>query len=83
MSSAGAARAFDTRHALAERDVPAARVWVATTDADTVVPEDWLRNQLAVADGEFIAVAGVVDLESGSVEVAALSESFRSRRGLA
>lgn len=78
VSSAGAARALGTRRALDACDLSAARAWVATTDADTVVPEDWLTNQLAMANDGFIAVAGVVDLESGGVAAAALADSFRS-----
>lgn len=75
-SSAGAARAVGTRHGLADLDVPMSRVWVANTDADTVVPENWLTTQLAAATEGFLAIAGVVDLEPGTVCDSALWQSF-------
>jgi cellulose synthase/poly-beta-1,6-N-acetylglucosamine synthase-like glycosyltransferase len=37
-------------------------VWIATTDADTVVGPDWLARQLRYAQAGVHAVAGVVDL---------------------
>lgn len=42
-------------------DVPARRVWLANTDADSRVPENWLVRQLELA-------AGGADLVLGSVE---------------
>ena len=41
--------------------------WLATTDADSVVPEHWLTRQLAWADAGYDGVAGLVDLDPGSV----------------
>lgn len=38
----------------------AADVWLAHTDADTVVGPDWLRNQIAHADAGADAVAGTI-----------------------
>ncbi|NYD42653.1 glycosyltransferase [Nocardioides panaciterrulae] len=40
--------------------VAADRVWVANTDADTVVPRDWLLRQLALADTGHRMVVGTV-----------------------
>jgi len=61
----GAARASGVRAAL---DVPgmapAQHIWLASTDADTVVPPDWLDHQLDLADAGFVAVAGVVRVDS-------------------
>ncbi len=37
-------------------------VWIATTDADTVVTIDWLQRQMSYANTGFDAVAGVVEL---------------------
>jgi len=37
-----------------------ARVWLATTDADTVVPPGWLRRQLEYANAGFDVVLGTV-----------------------
>ena len=38
------------------------RVWVANTDADTVVPSDWLAAQVRLADEGYDAIAGTVTL---------------------
>jgi glycosyltransferase involved in cell wall biosynthesis len=45
----GAARAIGVQHALSQETVAPERVWVATTDADSRVPTDWLSHQLAHA----------------------------------
>ncbi|MEJ7636165.1 glycosyltransferase [Aeromicrobium sp.] len=39
------------------------RTWLATTDADSVVPSDWLSAQIALADGGADVVVGTVALE--------------------
>lgn len=62
LSAAGsAARA---RHAACEAACEDAGpgTWVATTDADSIVPPDWLATQLALADKGADAVAGEVAL---------------------
>jgi len=64
--SAGGARRAAIFHGLtvaahaAHTDTHA--VWIATTDADTVVDADWLASHIAYADTGFDAVAGTVDL---------------------
>lgn len=62
--SVGAARAYGALRCL-ERlaSVPEDRIWLLNTDADTVVPEDWVRRQLAFARGGAAAVAGRVALD--------------------
>jgi glycosyltransferase involved in cell wall biosynthesis len=61
----GAARASGVRAALGAPGLaPAQRTWLASTDADTVVPPDWLGHQLDLADAGFVAVAGVVRVDS-------------------
>lgn len=63
--SVGAARAAGM--ALALRllaGVPAGRVWLACTDADSLVPPDWLSAQLQVARAGYDAVAGLVALDA-------------------
>lgn len=62
---AGAARRAAVAHGLATSRSAGReprRVWIANTDADTVVPTDWLTTQLAHASTHD-AVAGVVDLD--------------------
>lgn len=63
VACAGAARALGTR-AVFDRLVHEPRhVWLANTDADTVVPADWLRVQLDLANQGADAVAGIVELD--------------------
>ncbi len=45
----GAARAFGVRAGLAGETVAPHRIWIATTDADSRVPPDWLTHQLDLA----------------------------------
>ena len=57
----GTARAAGVREALRRaRPLDPAEIWLATTDADTVVPPDWLRRQLICASMGWDAVAGTV-----------------------
>ncbi len=37
-------------------------IWIATTDADSQVPSDWLTSQLRYAESGHDAVAGIVEL---------------------
>lgn len=74
----GAARAYGVRHALARRapseghpqPVDEAVSWLACTDADSVVPLDWLSAQVRAADAGADLVLGTarpdpVDLDPG------------------
>jgi glycosyltransferase involved in cell wall biosynthesis len=45
---------------------PSDEVWIATTDADTVVPSNWLTGQLALAADGWEAVVGTVTVEDWS-----------------
>ena len=54
--SAGGARAAAARHALAD-----APDWIASTDADTVVPENWLHYQVQRAGAGVDAILGTVE----------------------
>ncbi len=58
---AGAARRAGTALALelhGARDP--SRIWLASTDADSAVPQGWLVSHLALADAGWDAVAGIV-----------------------
>jgi glycosyltransferase involved in cell wall biosynthesis len=59
----------------------ASSVWLASTDADTTVPHDWLARQLAHADDDVAAVAGTVLLTQAP---SGLRRAFerRYRRGI-
>ena len=60
---AGAARAAGVTAGLAACAVAPAAVWLASTDADCVVAEDWLARQLAHAAAGHAAIAGIVRLD--------------------
>ncbi|MEO6397118.1 MAG: glycosyltransferase family 2 protein, partial [Tepidiformaceae bacterium] len=57
----GAARAAGVEHLLTVG--AAAHLWVACTDADTVVPKTWISGQLTHANAGADAVAGLVDVD--------------------
>lgn len=56
----GAARALGVRRLLEGTRTPAERLWIANTDADSVVPENWLSSQLALADEGCDVIVGTV-----------------------
>jgi len=56
----GAARAAGLARLLRTEDTDPAAMWLATTDADTVVPPGWLRRQLSYADQGWDVVLGTV-----------------------
>jgi glycosyltransferase involved in cell wall biosynthesis len=58
----GAARALGCRVALAGSLHPPRRVWLANTDADSIVPEHWLGAQVELAEHGADAIAGTVEL---------------------
>ncbi len=58
----GAARSVGCRVALAGALHRSGNVWLANTDADTVVPEHWLTAQLDLAARGVGAIAGTVEL---------------------
>lgn len=66
--SAGSARRLGVDAALAHfNDQDLRQIWLANTDADTLVPRDWITVQLKLADAGIAAVAGIVKLDdSGS-----------------
>ena len=50
--------------------VPAAAVWVASTDADTVVPPGWLVQQVGAADAGAHFARVHINGEDGDLRVA-------------
>lgn len=54
-----------------------AGLWLATTDADSSVPPDWLRRQLGYAAAGADAVVGTVRLAVTSASPAGLLDAFR------
>lgn len=56
----GAARRTGVTHALSTLDASPHETWIAMTDADTVVPVDWITHQLDLADAGVDVVLGTV-----------------------
>ncbi len=76
----GAARAAGVTIGLgALGEWPPSRTWLASTDADTVVPSDWLARQLDLADTGVTAVAGVVRVDSFSDHPTGTATAFDAR----
>ncbi|MFJ3312220.1 PIG-L family deacetylase [Micrococcus endophyticus] len=64
----GRARAEAARRARALfPDVPAQRLWLASTDADSRVPADWLLAQTTAAGPDGALVLGTVDVREGAL----------------
>ena len=59
----GAARRDSLDAALRLLDVPAPQVWLATTDADTVVHQSWLQAHLRWARSGVDGIAGLVQVD--------------------
>jgi GT2 family glycosyltransferase len=57
----GAARAFGVQVGLSTEDVAPHRIWIATTDADSRVPPDWLTHQLDLAQAGAQMFRGLVE----------------------
>lgn len=78
--SVGAARAAGVREVLRlTRHLDPADVWLATTDADTVVPACWLSRQTRYADRRWDAVVGTVRVADWSGYKPAVRSLFRER----
>ena len=70
--SVGAVRQLGTADAInraQQAGVEPAELWIACTDADTVVPGDWLSRQIAFADSDLDAVIGTVTPADVSQEI--------------
>ena len=78
--SVGAARAAGMRELLrlTSGSDPSA-VWLATTDADTVVPPGWLRRQLDYADVGWDVVLGTVTITDWDGHPAHVPVAFAER----
>jgi glycosyltransferase involved in cell wall biosynthesis len=78
--SVGAARAAGVREVLDRAaHLDPADVWLATTDADTLVPACWLRRQVYYADRGWDAVAGTVQVTDWSGYRPGVRALFRER----
>lgn len=68
---AGRARRAGTARAVAQLGTAATTTWLASTDADTQVPERWLVDHLAAAEAGWHALAGTVRLRTHDPHLAA------------
>jgi glycosyltransferase involved in cell wall biosynthesis len=79
-SSVGAARAAGMTEVLRlTAAADPATVWLATTDADTVVPPGWLRRQLAWAGQGWDVVLGTVTVTDWSEHPPQVPMAFEAR----
>ena len=76
-AAAGATRAVAAAAALACYAGDLTHCWLANTDADCRVPENWLVQQLLLAQTGAEAVAGIVDLDDFSEHKAGVERLFR------
>ena len=60
---------------------PAEQLWLATTDADSTVPRDWLAGQLALARAGAEGVAGTVRVQDWSQQPAHVRTRFDQSYG--
>jgi glycosyltransferase involved in cell wall biosynthesis len=78
----GRARSLGAAHLL--KDHPPERVWLASTDADSAVPPEWLAHHLAVARSGAGMLLGTVTADPEDLGVAhhgAWSATYRGRDG--
>ncbi len=73
----GLARAAAASTALAAYGGELHQCWLANTDADCVVPETWLLDQLALAESGIEAVTGIVDVDDFNDHDAGVERRFR------
>lgn len=78
----GVARAAGFAAVLArEAGRPVEQMWLATTDADSTVPSDWLAEQLRLAAKGAEVVAGTVRVQDWSEQPAATRDRFTAGYG--
>jgi glycosyltransferase involved in cell wall biosynthesis len=76
----GSARATGFAAALRlARGTDPSRVWLATTDADTLVPPHWLARQISYAEAGWDAVLGTVTISDWSGHPGHVPELFAAR----
>ncbi len=74
----GRVRALGCSLALEAAGVAPHRLWIATTDADTVVPADWLMQHLDAATHGWHALAGTVFIDGWAGQPAAARRRYLS-----
>jgi hypothetical protein len=74
----GETRSFAASVALERYAGPLSRCWLANTDADCVVPENWLIEQLSYAEAGVEAIAGTVDVDTFEEHDSGVPGHFRA-----
>jgi len=74
----GQARIHAAETALLRYGGAAENCWIANTDADCIVPENWLVDQIALAASGVDAVAGIVDVDSFAEHSSGVEYLFRT-----
>jgi glycosyltransferase involved in cell wall biosynthesis len=74
----GKARAIAAEMAMQRYAGPWNRLWLANTDADCVVPDTWVVEQLLLAGDNAEVVAGTVDVDSFEEHGPEVLERFRA-----
>jgi cellulose synthase/poly-beta-1,6-N-acetylglucosamine synthase-like glycosyltransferase len=73
----GSVRASAADAALERYRGPLASCWLAHTDADCVVPERWLLDQVSLAEQNVEAIAGTVSVDTFVEHKGGVAERFR------
>jgi glycosyltransferase involved in cell wall biosynthesis len=73
----GSAREYAARLALGRYEGDTSACWLANTDADCEVPENWLVQHLEGAGMGWSAVAGIVDVDSFAEHAKYVEQRFR------
>jgi hypothetical protein len=73
----GSSRALAAKIVLGRYRGPRGRCWLANTDADCEVPDDWLIQQLTLPNVVYAAVAGIIDVDSFVEHEASVPHLFR------
>jgi glycosyltransferase involved in cell wall biosynthesis len=73
----GSVRALAADVALERYHGPLTSCWLAHTDADCIVPESWLMDQLVLAERNFEAIAGTVSVDTFAEHKPGVAERFR------
>jgi glycosyltransferase involved in cell wall biosynthesis len=74
----GRARAAAAHCALSRYTGVHSLCWLAHTDADCIVPEDWLVKQLLLAEDGIEAVAGIISVDTFSGHAPEVEERFHN-----
>ncbi len=75
-AAVGIARALAARTALERYEGDLETCWLANTDADCVVPDDWLLNQVTLAESGVHAIAGIIDVDDFSEHQSDVARRF-------